>query len=40
MNGDEVTYHYEVFIGGERVDQGMGVAIVQNGKIVSDLPAD
>jgi len=37
--GDEVTYHYETYLGGKRVDQGTGVAIVRGGKIVSDLPA-
>jgi len=39
VEGDQVTYYYEVFIGGRRVDQGVGVAIVKNGKIKSDLPA-
>jgi hypothetical protein len=40
VEGNRLTYHYEVFIGGKRVDQGAGVAIVENGKIVSDLPAE
>ena len=39
VEGDQVTYYYEVFVGGRRVDQGVGVAIVKNGKIKSDLPA-
>ncbi len=39
VEGDQVTYYYEVFIGGRRVDQGFAVAIVKNGKIKSDLPA-
>jgi len=39
VEGDQVTYYYEVFVGGRRVDQGFGVAIVKNGKIKSDLPA-
>ena len=39
VEGDQVTYYYEVFVGGSRVDQGVGVAIVENGKIKSDLPA-
>jgi len=39
VQGNKVTYYYEVFIGARRVDQGVGVAIVENGKIKSDLPA-
>jgi len=40
VEGNRVTYYYEVFIGGRKVDQGVGVAIVENGKIKSDLPAE
>ena len=39
VEGNTVTYYYEVFIAGKKVDQGFGVAIVENGKIKSDLPA-
>lgn len=38
VEGNKVTYYYEVFSGGKRVGQGRGVAIVENGKIKSDLP--
>jgi len=40
VEGNRVTYQYEVFTGGSRVDHGMAVAIVENGKITSDLPAE
>ena len=39
VEGNTVTYHYEVYKGGRKVDEGAGVAIVENGKIKSDLPA-
>jgi len=39
VEGNQVTYYYEVFIDGRKVDQGFAVAIVENGKIKSDLPA-
>jgi len=38
VEGNQVTYFYEVYMGGSKVDQGMGVAIIENGKIKSDLP--
>ena len=38
VEGNQVTYYYEVYIGGSKVDQGFGVAIIENGKIKSDLP--
>jgi|GEM_PF-3875015 len=40
VEGNKVTYYYEVFIGGSKVDQGFSVAIIENGKIKSDLPAN
>lgn len=40
VEGNQVFYHYEVFAGGSKVDEGDAVAIVENGKIVSDLEAE
>jgi hypothetical protein len=37
VQGDQVTYSYVVYIGGRAVDRGNSIAIVKNGKIVSDL---
>lgn len=38
VEGNQVTYYYEVYIGEYKVDQGVAVAIIENGKIRSDLP--
>ena len=40
VEGNKVTYFYQVFAGGSKVDQGFAVTIVENGKIKSDLPAE
>jgi hypothetical protein len=39
VEGNQVFYHYEVYAGGSKVDEGDAVAIVENGKIASDLDA-
>jgi ketosteroid isomerase-like protein len=38
VEGNKVTYYFEVFVGARCVDQGFSVAIIENGKIISDLP--
>ena len=38
VQGNTVTYHWEMLMGARRVDEGDGVAIIENGKIKSDLP--
>ncbi len=40
VEGNIVTYQYRVYEGGRAVDRGTGVAIIENGKIKSDLPVE